>query len=130
MADLADKKKILLVDDNEISLVIAATLLAGNYEITSVKSGKEALHLLLHEYKPDLILLDILMPDMDGWETFHKIRGISLLNQVPIAFLTSINDAEKIKYSYQIGAADFITKPYDKTELLNRVDKIFAGMDC
>ena len=127
MSDNTDKRKILLIDDDDISLTIAVGMLSDDYEVTTVKSGKDALFLLVHEYKPDLILLDILMPEMDGWETFHKIKGISLLRHVPIAFLTSINDPEGMQRAQEIGASDYITKPYDYTLLQTRVGKILTA---
>jgi len=127
MADNTEKKKILLIDDDDVYLAIAVGMLSSEYEVTTVKSGTDALFLISHHYKPDLILLDILMPEMDGWETFNKLKGINILLGVPVAFLTSIDDIEGIKQSNEIGAADFITKPYDKTELLKRVSKILES---
>jgi len=61
---------------------------------------------------------------MDGWETYRKIKGVSLLKSIPIAFQTAVTDREKIELSNEIGAADYITKPYDETDLLHRVDRI------
>ncbi|MDR0320749.1 MAG: response regulator [Treponema sp.] len=116
-----DLKKILLVDDSEIHLVIAENILKREYDVTSVKSGAEALGLLSKGLVPNLILLDILMPDMDGWETYNKIKGISLLQNVPIAFLTSLDGIREKLYASRIGAADLITKPYEGEDLLNRI---------
>ena len=93
MGDELDKKNILLVDDESISQDITAAILSVKFNVVTSESGKDALKLLLR-YRPDLILLDIVMPEMDGWETYHKIRGISLLRQVPIAFLTSLGEEE------------------------------------
>jgi CheY-like chemotaxis protein len=119
-----DMKKILLVDDSEVHLVIAENILKGKYETVTAKSGKEALSLLSKGYVPHLILLDVLMPEMDGWETYNKIKGISLLRNVPIAFLTSLDGAREKQYASRIGAADLITKPYNGEELLNRIEKM------
>ena len=118
---MAEKKKILLVDDDEVSLAMAEKMLMNEYEVSTVKSGKEALNFLTQKYVPDLLLLDILMPEMDGWETFRNIKGISLLKDVPIAFLTSVDEAAEEKRAYQMGAVDYIKKPYAKKELLERV---------
>ncbi len=92
MDDNSGNKKILLVDDNEVQLSISEVQLNKEYEVTTAKSGKEALDYLFHGYVPDLIMLDILMPDMDGWETFGRLRAISKLHEVPILFMSSIND--------------------------------------
>ena len=127
MAKILDnkKKKILLVDDDEISMGIAAVVLQEKFEITTAQSGKIALEILAKDYKPDLILLDIIMPEMSGWEAFKKMRENELLNDVPIAFLTSLMPIEGLEQSKNIGAADYITKPIDKDELPNRIEKLF-----
>jgi PleD family two-component response regulator len=123
MDDDPEKMKILLVDDNEVQLSIAETQLKKEFEVTAAKSGKEALDHLFHGLVPDLIMLDILMPDMDGWETFGRLRAISKLHEVPILFLSSINDEEEIDRAFDIGAVDYIIKPCNSTELLERVKK-------
>jgi len=117
-------KKILVVDDSEVHLLIVDGILKGKYDTTTAKSGKEALAILSKGYVPDMILLDVLMPEMDGWETFNKIKGISLLREVPIAFLTSLDGEREKLYASRIGAADMITKPCEGEELLKRVKGI------
>ena len=121
MADINKLKKILAVDDEEISLSLVKNFLKDEYEVITAKSGIEALEHLDNKLVPDLILLDILMPVMDGWETFNRIRGISSLHDTPIAFLTSVNKPEDIKYAREIGAADYIVKPYNKANQLERI---------
>jgi len=121
--DKKEKKKILLVDDNLIQLSIVEILLRKNYEVTSAKSGKEALDNLLQGLVPDLIVLDILMPNMDGWEAFGRIRAISLLHNVPIVFLSAVNEKTEIDRAFQMGAADFITKPFNGKDFLERIKK-------
>jgi CheY-like chemotaxis protein len=122
--DAKERTKILIVDDDKISLSIAEAILKNNHEIKTAKSGEGAIYYLYHGYFPDLILLDILMPKMDGWETFNRIRAISYLQDIPVAFLTSINETADKELARKIGAADFISKPYDSTVLLKRIDKI------
>ncbi|MDR2501395.1 MAG: response regulator [Treponema sp.] len=106
------KKKILVVDDDNLCLLIAEIMLRREYEIFTAQSGNEALDHFLTGLFPDLILLDILMPNMDGWETYNKIRGISLLKDIPIVFLTSVSESEEIKRAFSMGAVDYIIKPY------------------
>jgi CheY-like chemotaxis protein len=115
-------KKVLLVDDDEIHLEMAGAILEKDYAVTSVKSGKEALQLFYQGYVPGLILLDLVMPDMDGWDTFERIRGISKLHKVPIAFCTSSSDLKDINHANKVGAVDYITKPCN--DLLARVKKL------
>jgi PleD family two-component response regulator len=123
MDEDSGKKKILLVDDNEVQLSVSEVQLNKVYEVTTAKSGKEAMDYLFHGHVPDLIMLDILMPDMDGWETFGRLRAISKLHEVPILFMSSINDKKEIARAYDMGAVDFIIKPCNSTELLERVEK-------
>ena len=119
-----DKKKILLVDDDEIQILAFENILKEKFEIITAKSGKKALKIVYGGVKPDLILLDILMPDMDGWEVFNRLKGISLIKDVPIAFLTAVHGAKEKKLAYDIGAADFIVKPFQADVLIERIDTI------
>ena len=118
------KKKILLVDDDEIHLIIAENILQPEYEITKVKSGKEALQLIYKGFIPHLVLLDILMPDMDGWETYNRLKTIALLYDVPIVFLTSVDEKKEMAQALEMGIADYIIKPYQREDLLNRIKKL------
>ena len=121
-----EKKNILIVDDDSIQLEHAKLMLQDEYTILTAKSGKEAVDYFLHRTAPNLVLLDILMPNMDGWETFNQIRGLSLLQNVPIAFLTSLNGTEEEKRAREMGAADYIMKPFNKEDLLSRVKNILS----
>jgi putative two-component system response regulator len=129
MADTNEKKTILLVDDDETHLLIAQSMLKYDYQTIVVKSGQEAVDLFVKGQVPDMVLLDILMPYMDGWETYHQLKGVSLLKDVPIAFLTSENDLTEEKRAYEIGAVDYIMKPYDKTDLLKRIERILRNAE-
>jgi len=115
--------KILLVDDDVIFHEMAIAILSDKYTVEVAKSGKDALILLLKN-KPDLILLDVVMPEMDGWETFHRIRGISLLQEVPIAFLTSLSKADGLEHAQLLGASEYFTKPIDADDFINRIEKL------
>jgi CheY-like chemotaxis protein len=117
-------KKIFLVDDDEIHLAILENILKDKYETITAKSGKDALEYMLSGVVPNLILLDILMPNLDGWETFNRLRAISFLQDVPIVFLTSLSEEAEVEHAQEIGAADYITKPYNKDDLLVRIEKI------
>jgi putative two-component system response regulator len=99
-------------------------VLQSEYEISTAKSGKEALNLFYQGLVPQLILLDLIMPDMDGWDIYKRIKAISGLHDTPIAFFTSSTDQKDIKHAHEMGAVDFIKKPYDKDDLLRRVGRI------
>ena len=117
-------KKILIVDDSEFYLEIAKDLLEHKYQITVAKSGNEALTHLSKGFIPNLILLDIIMPELDGWEAFNLIKGISLLAEVPIVFFTSLDSDIDLTRAFSLGAADIITKPFDNNDFANRIDSI------
>jgi methyl-accepting chemotaxis protein len=119
-----EKKKILIVDDDGIHLEIVKTVLQDNYDVSSAISGKEALGLFYQGLVPELILLDLIMPGMDGWNTYSRIRAISSLHDTPIAFFTSSIDPKDIQHAHEMGAVDYIKKPYDKDDLMNRVKRI------
>jgi len=120
-----EKQKILIVDDDGIHLEMVEALLRNKYDISTAKSGKEALVLFYQGLVPQFILLDLIMPDMDGWNTYTRIKAISGLHNIPIAFFTSSNDPKDIKHAQEIGAVDYIKKPYDNDDLLRRIEKIF-----
>jgi len=124
---MGEKRKILFVDDDEVHLLMAEDLLKEEYDIFTAESGKKALELIYKRFIPDLIILDIIMPDMDGWEAFYRLKSISFLNDVPIAFLTSLHGANDRKHAQELGAADFITKPFDKQTLVQSIENIFKN---
>ncbi|MDR2942098.1 MAG: methyl-accepting chemotaxis protein [Treponema sp.] len=119
-----EKPKILIVDDDVIHLEMVDNVLKSEYEVSTVQSGKSALALFYQGLVPDLILLDLIMPEMDGWDTYTRIKAISGLHDTPIAIFTVSTDPEDIKHARQLGAVDYIKKPFDKDDLLNRIGKI------
>jgi DNA-binding response OmpR family regulator len=124
MAD--DKKlKIYLIDDDDINLTTAELFLKDEYEIRKSQVGQEALDCIENnEFVPDIILLDVMMPTMSGWEVYKKVRGIASMKNVPIAFVTSLVEEEEKKKAYKMGAADYIIKPFNMTELKGRIKEI------
>jgi methyl-accepting chemotaxis protein len=119
-----EKKKILLIDDEVIQLEMVEAVLKKEYDIATAKSGKDALGLFYQGLVPHLILLDLIMPEMDGWDTFNRIKAISGLHDTPIAFLTASNDPKDIQQAQEMGAVDYINKPFKPADLLERVGKI------
>ncbi len=114
--------KILIVDDEPVNIqVLANNLLLENYAIAEASCGKEALALLDRGYKPDLILLDIMMPRMTGYEVCEKIRERFTAIEVPIVMLTAKNQVSDLVQGFNAGANDFLTKPFVKNELLARI---------
>jgi len=115
------KPLILIVDDVPKNLqVLAGMLVKKNYELAIATNGREAL-VRLEEISPDLILLDIMMPEMDGFETCRKLKENPSTAEIPVIFLTAKTDPEDILKGFELGGVDYVTKPFNSTELLARV---------
>ena len=117
------KNVILVVDDDKTNLIRAQKLLTPQYRIAACNSGNAALK-YLEEHRPDLILLDINMPEQDGIETFKHIRAIEGLEDVPIVFLTASGNSGDVATAALLGAVDYIKKPFQPEELLKRVRRV------
>jgi CheY-like chemotaxis protein len=120
----SEKRKIIVVDDEQPILAMVKGMLGNDYDVTAVKSGREALQLFYQGYVPNLVLLDLSMPDMGGWDAYDRIKDISNIHNVPIAIFTSSEDPEDKVHAQRIGAVDYIKKPINKNELLSRVGKL------
>ena len=114
--------KILIIDDNP-KLMEDALPMYG-YEVKSATDGLMGLKILDEENDIDLILLDVVMPNLDGWETLKSIRANSKTSKIPIIMLTSINDSAKQISGFKIGADDYITKPFILPNLLARIEAL------
>jgi CheY-like chemotaxis protein/DNA-binding CsgD family transcriptional regulator len=115
------KYTALVIDDDTALLKMANELLSEHYAVSLAKSGREALSLLEKGLAPDIILLDIVMPFMNGYETFERIRSIPEARDIPVVFLTGLSEAEAELRGLQSGAVDYITKPFVKEILLTRL---------
>jgi putative two-component system response regulator len=113
-------KSVLIVDDNIVSLKQISAQLAGQYEVSLAKSGELALQICAGE-KPDLILLDVEMPEMDGFATISHLKSDSRTNQIPVIFLTGNHDPATEVKCLESGAMDFITKPANTGILCHRI---------
>jgi adenylate cyclase len=115
--------KIVVVDDTPQNIrLLEAVLAPRNYTVLPATSGRDALELIGRE-RPDLILLDILMPEMDGYEVCRRLRNDPATRALPVVMITASGDQEKLK-ALEAGADDFIAKPFDKAELLARVGSL------
>lgn len=112
---------ILLVDDNETNLdILRARLEAGGYEITTAADGEEALEVILTR-QPDLVLLDVMMPKVDGFEVCRRVRADATLPFIPIVLVTAKADAKDVVAGLDAGADEYLTKPVDQGPLVARV---------
>lgn len=115
---------ILIVDDDPTARETLVAMLEGeNYDLRLAKDGMQALQ-MLEQLQPDLILLDVMMPGMDGFEVCRRIRSTAPLAEVPIILLTALDDRDSLVRGIESGADDFISKPADRRELIARVRTI------
>jgi CheY-like chemotaxis protein len=115
------KSRILVVDDISKNLQVVGTMLRNEgYEVMPAGSGAQALERVSVRL-PDLILLDLMMPEMDGLETCHRLKADPLTRQIPVIFLTASNEMEHLVKGFELGAVDYVTKPFNPPELLARV---------
>jgi CheY-like chemotaxis protein len=120
------KQKIMIVDDNhEIIDMVKEGFehFSDDYELTGADSGKECFEILKTGEKPDLIILDIIMPKMSGWEVFAKLKENPNWREIPIVFLTAKTDPYSKGFG-MIPADDYIEKPFGLNDLKKRIDKI------
>jgi len=119
-----EQKKIIVIDDEETVLTMTKVMLDKEYEITTANSGAAALKLFFQGYTPNLVLLDLNMPEMGGWDTYLRIRDLTKLHQVPIVIYSTSDSTEDRTKAKEMGAVDFIHKPAKKAELMEKVKKL------
>ncbi|MBQ7765566.1 MAG: diguanylate cyclase [Lachnospiraceae bacterium] len=121
-------KHILIVDDVTTNLKLAAEVLQEHYKLSMAKSGQQALQ-FLQKARPDLILLDVRMPEMDGYQTLELIKANPDTANIPVVFLTVDDQRESEIKGLKMGAMDFILKPFEPEVMLSRIDKILQIED-
>ena len=122
-------KKILVVDDeHDILHFLELVLRERGYDVVTAGSGHEALT-RAQLARPDLVLLDIMMPQMDGWEVLKLLRVDDVTANVPVAMLSARTEAKDRVQGLQEGAVDYICKPFSLQELIGKIEAIFAHRD-
>ncbi|MBD3321518.1 MAG: response regulator [Chitinivibrionales bacterium] len=119
MPDTA-KFTILVVDDAEENIDVLLELLGDDYDVSVAMDGETALE-DISETRPDLILLDIMMPGMDGFEVCRRLKADPETSSIPIIFITGKTETEDMVKGYDLGAADYVTKPFNPPELMARL---------
>lgn len=117
----ANPSTILLVDDTPENLVVLGELLQPLYRVRAASSGRRALQVAASEPRPDLILLDVMMPDMDGYATLQALRSDPATADIPVIFVTAMDTTQDEEYGLDLGAVDYITKPIRPAIVLARV---------
>jgi DNA-binding response OmpR family regulator len=120
------QRTITVVDDNPDIITIVKTILEGKgYQVLSASSGQELLNLLV-DRKPDLIILDIMMPEMDGLEVLGRLKAVTETASIPVILLTAKVQYEDVLGGYKLGADYYITKPFTSTQLVNGINLLLG----
>jgi DNA-binding response OmpR family regulator len=115
------RRKLLVIDDEPDTVTLLKHfLLREGFDVAGASNGREALN-KLNEVQPSLILLDMMMPEMDGWQTIDKVQEIS---DIPIIILSAMNQTDSIIRALQMGADDYITKPFNQAEVVARIESV------
>jgi len=119
MKDLSECT-VLIVDDTETNVDILVDTLGEDYDIAVAMDGESALE-IAEEDSPDLILLDIMMPDMDGYEVCKRLKDNPETADIPVIFLSALTGADEKQKGLELGAVDFLTKPFNPSEIQDKV---------
>ncbi len=124
---MAHSRKILLVDDSPTVLMVERTFLqAERYTLLSAKSGQEAVDVALSE-QPSLILMDVVMPGMDGFEACRRLRAAEATRRIPIILVTTRGSPEHVERGYESGCNDYVIKPFEGDELRAKVASLLKA---
>jgi two-component system, sensor histidine kinase and response regulator len=115
-------KKILFIDDNdELRKITLEALELEGFQVSGANCGRQGIE-IAREQKPDLILCDIMMPEIDGFEVFQQLRSITATSSIPVVFLTALAERENIRKGMDLGVDDYLIKPFTLEELLETID--------
>jgi diguanylate cyclase (GGDEF)-like protein len=129
----SEKNSVLIVDDEKASIIALTHILGEEYTVFAAKKGKDAVA-LAKKHLPDVVLLDIIMPDMDGYEVLAAIKADEATRNIPVIFITGLGEAEEEEKGLKMGAADYINKPFspaivklrvnNQMQMLNQIETI------
>jgi CheY-like chemotaxis protein len=119
---MENRPKIMIVDDDPTNIEIVTEILEDSYEIKSVYSGEEALE-EIYSFKPDIVLLDIMMPGIDGYEVCKIIRADERIKDITVLLVSAKAMAKEMKKGFEVGADDYITKPFEHDDLELQIAK-------
>ena len=120
------RKKILVVDDSNTALMMERTLLAQSaYDVVIARDGREAVTQALEE-NPDLIILDVVMPCMDGFEACRELRKLEHTRDIPVIMVTTRGEGHHVENGFEVGCNDYVTKPINGPELLSKVRNLIG----
>ena len=125
MEQVATKKKVLIVDDEPNVRRLSHTMLSKTFDVVEAEDGRQAVE-ITNAQKPDVILMDMMMPKMDGLTACHVISNDPATKSIPVIMVTAIGFELNIKLSEQMGAAGYVTKPFSQQDLLNTIAQVLA----
>ena len=125
MEQATTKKKVLIVDDEPNVRRLSRTILSKKFDVCEAEDGKQAVE-IANAQQPDVILMDMMMPKMDGLTACHMIRKDPATKSIPIIMVTAIGFELNIKLSQQMGANGYVTKPFSSQELLAKIGQVLA----
>ena len=126
MNDTADKKVVLVVDDVTENIAILAEILKDPYRVRVAKDGERALKIAQASPSPDVILLDVEMPGMDGHETCRRLKSLEATRDIPVIFVTGHSEEHERAKGLALGAVGYLTKPVDPNAVLSKVAETLA----
>jgi DNA-binding response OmpR family regulator len=121
---MSPKKKILIADDSQTVLLLHQLLLADRgYQLLTARDGQEAVGKAVAEH-PDLIILDVIMPRMDGFAACQALRANESTRDIPIIMVTSRGEPQHVQRGFECGCSDYITRPFNGNELLDKLERL------
>jgi len=127
--DFVDKRTVLVVDDTADNLALMSGILKEYYQVKVARSGQRALDIVHSDAPPDIVLLDVMMPEMDGFEVMRRIRADARSSQLPVIFVTAMTEDANEQAGLELGAVDYLTKPVNPAVVLARVKTHIALSD-
>ena len=125
MEQIVTKKKVLIVDDEPNVRRLSRTILSKNFDVVEAEDGKQAID-IANTQQPDVILMDMMMPKMDGLTACHAIKKDPATKSIPVIMVTAIGFELNIKLSQQMGATGYVTKPFTPNDLLDKIEQVLA----
>ncbi|THB66424.1 MAG: response regulator [Gammaproteobacteria bacterium] len=127
MSDNKDKYHIHIVDDQATNRIVLKKMLQGEFEVSQSENGRDCINFVI-DNQPDLILLDIMMPGMSGFKTCNELKNSEYLFDIPIIFITAVDDRSYILEAFRNGGADYIIKPFTESEVKSRVISVLNAI--
>jgi PleD family two-component response regulator len=117
------RQLICVVDDERTNALMLSMMLEADFDVCVAHTGRDAIT-MIRERQPDLILLDIVLPDLNGYEVFAELKGDPATNDIPVIFVTGLEDSENEKIGLEVGAADYVSKPLNAPVVKARISRV------